>query len=289
MNSLCFPVVSAGGFLVVLFLCPGLSYAQSDTALHEKHYIPRVLKPAVKSGEKEMETDRPDVTESAYTVDAGHFQVESDLYRCVRNSNNGVVTTSHNFNLGNYKFGLSAKADIQFVIPTYVINSVREKSTNKILSRRGGFDDISIRLKYNVWGNYGGKTALAILPFISLPASSFSDNGVTGGIVIPFALKINEETDLGSQVETALFKEDDGKYHPEYLYSLTLGKTISPKLNSFMEGVITYSPYLNCANFFANGGIIYSISWNFKLDAGVNYGINKGAEKILFTGFSARL
>src|SRR5687767_7346997 len=28
---------------------------------------------------REMSTDRPDKTESAYTVDAGHFQVEADL------------------------------------------------------------------------------------------------------------------------------------------------------------------------------------------------------------------
>jgi hypothetical protein len=28
---------------------------------------------------REMATDRPDKTESAYTVDAGHFQVEMDL------------------------------------------------------------------------------------------------------------------------------------------------------------------------------------------------------------------
>lgn len=27
---------------------------------------------------RDFETDRPDVTESAYTVDAGHFQLETD-------------------------------------------------------------------------------------------------------------------------------------------------------------------------------------------------------------------
>jgi hypothetical protein len=30
---------------------------------------------------REMSTDRPDLTESAYTVDAGHFQVEMDVVR----------------------------------------------------------------------------------------------------------------------------------------------------------------------------------------------------------------
>lgn len=33
---------------------------------------------------REMETERPDVTESPYTVDAGHFQYETDLIRLIK-------------------------------------------------------------------------------------------------------------------------------------------------------------------------------------------------------------
>jgi len=35
--------------------------------------------PTPRSLMRELSTDRPDKTESAYTVDAGHFQIESDL------------------------------------------------------------------------------------------------------------------------------------------------------------------------------------------------------------------
>ena len=30
---------------------------------------------------RDFETDRPDITESAYSVDAGHFQLETDLFK----------------------------------------------------------------------------------------------------------------------------------------------------------------------------------------------------------------
>ncbi|MEO8821382.1 MAG: hypothetical protein ABI267_05890 [Ginsengibacter sp.] len=37
-----------------------------------------IFNPTPKKLMRDFETDRPDVTESAYTVDAGHFQLETD-------------------------------------------------------------------------------------------------------------------------------------------------------------------------------------------------------------------
>ena len=39
---------------------------------------------------REMSTDRPDKTESPYTVDAGHFQVEMDVLTYSYDRNNGL-------------------------------------------------------------------------------------------------------------------------------------------------------------------------------------------------------
>ncbi|MEO9020920.1 MAG: transporter [Ginsengibacter sp.] len=235
-----------------------------------------------------METDRPDVTESAYTVAAGHFQVESDLFKYVRNKNAGTINTSHIFNLGNYKLGLSERSDIQFVIPTYISNVMRDAGTDKIITRNGGFDDVILRFKYNFWGYSGGKTAFAILPFASFPTSSFSSNGIQGGVVFPFALKINESLDLGSQVEMDIVRDGNKKYHPEYLYSITFGKSFSSLFSSFTESVVSYSPWSHHTDIFVNGGIIFSLSKNFNIDAGFYYGVNKGADRTIFTGFSFR-
>src|SRR4051794_4246357 len=41
---------------------------------------------------REMNTDRPDATESPYTVDAGHFQVEFSLVEYTYDRTNGVET-----------------------------------------------------------------------------------------------------------------------------------------------------------------------------------------------------
>ena len=244
--------------------------------------------PVPKDKMKEMETDRPDVTESAYTVEAGHFQVESDLFKQVRNRNNDLLHIQNIFNLANFKIGLTEKIDLQLVFPIYVSNSIREISTRKIISKTGGFDDITIRMKYNIWGNKGGRTALSILPFLSFPTSSFSRNGIQGGIIFPFALKIREGLDFGSQAGINIVKQDDNKYTPELLYTATFGKSLFTKIDGFAEAFTTYSSYTNIVDIYVDGGIIYSISKNLHIDAGVNIGLNKGSDKIYFLGFSFR-
>ena len=178
--------------------------------------------------------------------------------------------------------------DLQLVFPIYVSNSIREISTRKIISKSGGFDDITIRMKYNIWGNKGGRTALSILPFLSFPTSSFSRNGIQGGIIFPFASKIREGLDFGSQAGINIVKQEDNKYTFELLYTATFGKSLFTKVDGFAEAFTTYSSYTNIADLYVDGGIIYSISKNLNIDAGVNIGLNKGSDKIYFLGFSFR-
>jgi hypothetical protein len=276
--------------IFITWLFTSFAYGQADTAkvktTNRKYTL---FNPVPKDKMKDMETDRPDVTESAYTVEAGHFQVESDLFKHVRNRNNEMVNTGNIFNLGNYKLGLTERMDIQLVVPTYVSNSIRDINTNTIINKTAGFDDISLRFKYNIWGNAGGKTALSVLPFLSFPTSSFSSNGIQGGITFPFALKLKNGWDFGSQIEADIVKEEDNRYHPDFLYSFTFGKSISAKVEAFVEMFATYSSYRDKTDVYASGGVIYSISQNFNIDAGFNYGINKETDKIFFTGFSFRL
>lgn len=259
-------------------------YGQKDT-FKIKHTI---FNPVPREKMKEMETDRPDVTESAYSVEPGHFQLESDLFRHTRNTSDGVRSIQNTYNLANYKLGLTNRSDIQLVVPTHVTNTQRNLLTQAIINKKSGIDDISVRYKYNLWGYNGGKSALSVLPYITLPTSSFADNGLEYGVVFPFALKIDDQWNFGSQAAINIGKEDDSRFHPEYLYSFTFGRELSKKLSAFVEGVATYNPYETKTDTFANGGLIFAVSDNFNIDAGINYGINQSADKIYFVGFSFR-
>jgi hypothetical protein len=274
--------------LVCLILCltvyTSITYGQTDTVKHKYS----LFNPIPRNQMGEMETDRPDVTESAYSVAPGHFQVESDLFRHTRNKKDGVQSIENSYNLANYKLGLTERSDIQLLIPAYVTNTERDLSTGKITDKTSGIDDISVRFKYNLWGQNGGNSALAVLPYVTLPTSSFADNGMEYGLVVPFALKLNKDWTFGSQAAVNVAKEDDNRFHPEYSYSFTFGRELSKKLSAFMEGVATYNAFDNITDTFANGGVVFSVTDNFNVDAGLNYGINRTADKIYFLGFSFR-
>src|SRR5687767_1831574 len=115
---------------------------------------------------RDMSTDRPDKTESAYTVDAGHFQVEADLlgYSYDRHNTSFANERAESWNVATLKLkvGLCNSTDLQFVVPTYNRVRLADRTTGTV-ERNSGFGDIATRLKVNVWGNDGGTTALALM------------------------------------------------------------------------------------------------------------------------------
>jgi len=61
----------------------------------------------------EMETDRPDLSESAHTVDAGHLQIESDLFRSMRKRVEEESTATFFANNFYLKAGISGTTELQ--------------------------------------------------------------------------------------------------------------------------------------------------------------------------------
>ncbi|WP_432207214.1 transporter [Hymenobacter defluvii] len=118
-----------------------------------------------------LSTDRPDVTESAYSVDAGHFQVETDVLRLGRSrlKRQPVAQQELRFNHANLKLGLTHNVDLQVVVESYTVQTEGEGDTG---TRRAGFGDVTLRLKRNLWGNDGGPTAFALMPFVKLPRAA---------------------------------------------------------------------------------------------------------------------
>ncbi len=155
---------------------------------------------------REMSTDRPDKTESPFTVDAGHFQLEMDLATHTRDHDtaNGadVKTRSYSAAPMNLKAGLLNNVDLQVVIETY--NWVRtEDRTARTIARQSGFGDVIPRLKLNLWGNDGGTTAFGLMPFVKIPSNQdhLGNRAVEGGLILPFAMELPAGFSLGMMTE----------------------------------------------------------------------------------------
>lgn len=243
--------------------------------------------PVPRAKMREMQTDRPDVTESAYTVDAGHFQAESDILKFIRNKSNGISQNAYYYNLINLKAGLTNSTDLQVVVESYVKNEVKDLL---LTTKQSGFGNLTIRLKQNLWGNNSGKSAFALMPYIAIPTSRFEESKkIGGGLIVPFALQLRNGWGFSAQAAIDFEKPEAAQpYRTELLTSATLGREILPKLNGFIEMYDTYAFADNRFDLFLDGGLIYSLTDNFNVDAGINYGVSKSSDKVYFIGFSFR-
>src|SRR6478609_5782837 len=121
-----------------------------------------------------LSTDRPDTTESPHTVDAGHFQFEMEAANWTRDGDD------REFSLGelNAKVGLNPCTDLQVVMPFYT----------HVSHGAEGFGDVEVRVKYNLWGNDEGTTALALMPYVKVPTANgeLGNYEFEGGLIVPF-------------------------------------------------------------------------------------------------------
>jgi hypothetical protein len=223
---------------------------------------------------REMSTDRPDTTESAFTVPRGMWQFEMETISVTRDG--GVQ--SEDWGSINIKYGLTDSADLQFVTPAWHSEPHLD-----------GWTDIEIRLKCSLRGqDDNDPVAIALMPYVKLPTASrgLGNNDVEAGLIVPIAFK---ETPFACMVQADLIRnEADDGYTGAFTFTATAGTDIAGRLSGFIEAVATL-PLEGDAEMYLNGGLVYELNSNWFLDAGVNVGLNGDADDVrFFTGTSFR-
>lgn len=241
---------------------------------------------------REMSTDRPDKTESAYTVDAGHFQIEADVlsYAKDRHNDSNERVEGWSFFNANLKVGLCNNSDLQVVVPTY--SSVRTRSAGTT-ERNSGFGDLVTRLKINFWGNDGGTTAFAAMPYVKFPTAQddLGNGAFEGGIIFPLAVALPHEWGMGVMTQFDFAEDGDGSgYHPEFINTITLSHDIVGNLAGYVEffslmSTDRDSDWIGTFDL----GLTYALTEDIQLDTGVNIGVTRSADDVNpFLGISWR-
>ena len=151
---------------IILGIAAKANAQTSQDSVSQKYNL---FHPTPKDQMRSFETDRPDATESPVTVDAGHFQFETDLFRTERLKTHGIETIRNFYNAFNMKLGITNTLDLQLIAEPFYTQKV---SGNGYTHKSSGFGSLTLRAKQNLWGDNGGKTALALLPFINIPTAS---------------------------------------------------------------------------------------------------------------------
>ncbi len=240
----------------------------------------------------ELSPDRPDKTESPYTVDAGHYQLEMDFANYTYHKSDGITTKAWNIAPLNLKAGLLDNVDLQVVFDNY-LNVRTARSAPGGITTQSGVGDLTARLKINLWGNDGGRTAFALLPYVSFPTATdgLGDQAVEGGVIFPLAVKLPRGFDLGLETACSCLRDDnDSNYHADFINSITLGHNLIGKLDGYLEffsdiSSENHSGWVGTVD----TGLEYLVTENIQLDCGCNFGVTRTADEFNpFAGVTMR-
>lgn len=245
---------------------------------------------------REMSTDRPDKTESPHTVDAGHVQIEADVVTYSYDRHNperaDVRVQTVGVGVTNWKLGLLNNVDFQLVTESFVWQRVEDFDAGET-GEQSGYGDTVLRTKWNLWGNDGGKTAFALMPYLKLPTNegSLGNNEYEGGLICPLAIDLGNEWSLGLMAQFDVVRDaDDDGYDLELVQTVTVSRPIAADLGGYVEFFAAVNPkessdWVGTVDL----GLTFALTEDIQLDCGVNIGVTRAADDFNpFVGLSVR-
>jgi hypothetical protein len=239
--------------------------------------------------------DRPPKADSAYTVDAGHFQYETDLLNYSQTNFGGVTTRLYQALDPVWKLGLTNWVDFELQFNGYQNLTATDNATGAAVAKGAGLGDVFVKSKINLFGNDGGSAALAIIPYVKIPsdAPTISNGVVEGGLIAPFQLQLPHDFGLTLMSEVDALKDaNDSGRHANFVDLVNLNHAV-PGIKNLSAAIEFFSSVGTDPNtppiYTFDTALIYLLTSNVQLDAGVDFGLNRAAPAVqVFVGLSQR-
>ena len=237
-----------------------------------------------------MVADRPSKTDGPFTLDAGRSQLELEAFTNTRDNEDGVSTRTWSVASTFVRWGATPQLELQLGWQMYARVTLDAGSLH---TRTTGFGDTVVRAKYNVWGNDGGDTAFALLPFAKIPTNQhgLGNNAVEPGCSLPLVVNLPAGWQLGLMAKWSRLLDDDSRgRHDAFEYSVICGHSLTEKLSAYAEFWIGRSAAAGVDTQSSMGiGLGYAVSDHTILDAGVNLALNRATPDVaIFCGYSVR-
>lgn len=238
---------------------------------------------------RDLTTDRPDTTESPFTIDKGHVQVEATLLGFSRDRRDVAGNAAESFEVAttNVRIGLTRALELDIAVRPY-----GTVAPGGGAARSDGPGAVDIRAKLNLWGNDGGTTALALLPFASIPvdpANAISPPDIEYGLLIPLAIDLGHGLSLGLNAGVDVRRDDPvSPYRAFGIATASLAVALSDRVGSYYEIAVEAGGDREAATSL-NTGITWLARDTLQLDAGTQFGVSGDAPVFApFVGFSIR-
>lgn len=235
---------------------------------------------------REMSTDRPDATESPFTVDAGHTQLEMDALAFTHDRFAGVRATELSLAPFNLRFGVTPNFELGIFFSPFVRATEEPRGGPKATLRGRG--DVTLRAKLNFRGNDGGGTATGMIVDVKLPTAKrgLGNDRVEGALTFPVAFELGGGWEGGAMTSLgALY--DGSRHRATWGNTLTVAHGLVREVGVFFEVTSQAGVGAHVCTF--DTGLTWQINRDLQLDAGVYLGLSRSApDATWFAGISRR-
>ncbi|MGH7996379.1 MAG: transporter [Opitutaceae bacterium] len=249
---------------------------------------------------RDMDTDRPNITNTPHTIDAGHWQLETGLLDYVhdRAGTAGSYVQSESWAVGqfNLRVGIFNQLELNVAVTAQDTDRVTDDSPDATV-RAGGLGDTVVGGKINVWGDDArdapGTTALAIQPQFKFPTarSGVGDGWFEFDVVAPFLCDLPAGAHLGLQPGVSHARNaENTAYTTGFPAAISLDRTVIGELDVYLEYAAepTTERHERVPQTLDVGGTL-PLGRNAVIDAGANLGLDRTAPNVeILTGISLR-
>lgn len=240
-----------------------------------------------KAAARELTTDRPDATESPFTVEPGHAQLEMDLVAYARDRDGPTLTEEWEGAPLNVRVGVTRNLEAGIFLVPY--RRIIESAARAPRTAVSGPGDVTLRGKWNVRGNDGGSLAWGLMADLKLPTASrrLGNRQVEGALTLPVAFDVGAGWGGAAMTAIEVVYTDAGRHRPVWINTLTVGRDLTATVGGFIEVTSAAGDGAHVATL--NGGLTRRLSADTQLDCGINVALSRGApDRLFFVGLSRR-
>ena len=253
-----------------------------------------LFNPTPDSALRDFSADRPSKSISPITVDAGHFQIETDFLNYTHTDYQGTTTRAFQAGDPTFKLGLTNWIDFEFQLGGYQRQTATDTATGAV-THGHGFGDVYLRSKINLLGNDGGKVAIAVVPYVKLPSgtTNISNGKVEGGVQLPIQVTLPSDFVFVYLTEIdALKNAMNFGTQANFVNVVNLSHPI-PGIKD-LTGTVEFYSSVGTDRFTPpvytfDAALSYMLTPTTQIDSGVNVGLNRAAPNLqVYAGISQR-
>jgi hypothetical protein len=224
-----------------------------------------------------IQTDRPDQTETPYTVPSRHFQMETGF--SFEHTNDSITTITHPSIL--FKYGVNDHFELRLITEIE-----RVRSGESVMA---GLLPVTFGLKVNLMQEDGIIPITSFIGHLSAPTLA-SKCQLATYFAPAFRFTMQHSLSDAFSLGYNLGAEWDGESaEPIFIYTLTTAYSLSESIGAYVE-LYGFAPQNSRADHRLDGGISFLLQNNMLLDISGGVGLTPNAPKYYGAiGFSFRL